>query len=206
MSISFKYIIHKVDKLINPKKYYTNNITKKIKTLTNGDKIYALMMPDLENLGPYSLMYAMDNVILTTCILRDIHFSRFENTSIISMNMIFPNINDFGILAGLSYHTTMDGQYMIHISIKGNDVYHSFEIEKYNGKLIFTTNKNTIKKYLINFSNIIKNIISKKVKCNELYKINDCALYKTTEYDYGNNYITNCKKQYAKLLNQLALL
>ena len=131
MPISFKYIIHKVDKLINPKKYYTNNVTKKIKTLINGDKLYTLYLPKFEQLRPYrwELLNIMKTVKLMTTKVICVEKNKLENTKFITMEILFEEYQD-NLFKNLYCPIYTEEGYIIRLSVEQKEVNKTIVEEK----------------------------------------------------------------------------
>jgi hypothetical protein len=205
MSISFKYIIHKVDKLINPKKYYTNNITKKIKTLTNGDKMYALYLPNIEHMSIYTSLSALTDIELTTTYVKYARNDKVGDKKLYQIVVDFDS-QYYNMVKALPY-IECGTKYTLTITIPQKDAgYYPVTLKKYDGFLILTTNKNTIKDYIKTFADTIKYRISSRLIYNEQNDNKEWIRQQQGQISYGQQYVINFKQQYAKIIHKLLLM
>ena len=210
-----KNIIKYIDKIINPQKYYINNVTKNIKKLNVGDKIYVMFIPDIEKLTTYTSLSALECVELTTCIVDYICTEKIgtsKTTTLVGLRLIFDKYYN-GILCGITYYTSRDDEsgkkYITNITLNEKIISHnSFNTKNYLGYTIFTTNKKTIKTHLKLFADTIKYRITERILYNEQHQEqeNIWSICKSNQNEYGNCHIIKYKKQYAKILQQLRLI
>jgi len=206
MSISFNKIIHKLDRIIQPQKYYTNNVTKKLNKLEKGDKVYALFIPDIKHMAISTSMSALEEVIVTACTVYDISISKMGKP-FITATFLFKSWY-YSMFSELTYHQILNMGYVISLVINGKEVEYTFIQKKYNGFLILSTNKNAIISHIKALVNIIKDRILERVMFNEEHKEqeNIWTIYQHNETEYGNYLIINYKKLYAQIMQQLILL
>lgn len=211
MSISFKHIIHKIDRAFNPRKYYTDNISKKITKLSVGDKIYAMYIPKIDKHSALYSLTALDKVELAACTVSYIQVGEISNNNrIINLKVIIKNINKYNNLYNCTHYEVLSNKDFVvtfTLSTKGiNDK--SFTMNNYSGYLIFATDKKIIKSYLKPTVDVIKYKIAARILDNEQNN-------KTEEYlwtreggqtTFGQHHIIGFKQQYAKLIQQLRLM
>lgn len=202
-----KKIIHKIDKIIQPKKYYTNNITKKIIKLNVGDKLYALSIPNMEKLSVPKSLTALDDIKLTTVSIN--YIQKVESTTIIQFIIKFEN-KDECMISRLSYMTERNNSacYLpVTLNVKRDVNDYSFNIRDYWENIIFTTDKNIIIEYIKTIANTVKCRLLANTQYNEEHKQQN---YLWTMHDnkteYGNYYIIRFKQQYAKIIHKLLLM
>ena len=211
MSISFKYIIHKVDKLINPKKYYTNNITKNIKNLEKGDTVYVVRIPDIEHMSISMSFSALEEIEMKKCILDE----KIITFKIIDLRIYVENPT-YKFINGLNYYVVGDfnghptRNYIIRFYLDTKDVHNSFIMKTTYGKILVTTDKNTIIKHINQMADVIKDRLNERLKEEEKYiadPIDDTVYYRNNyNCDYCTTALRNFKKQYANLRNQVRML
>lgn len=218
MSTLFEHIIYKVDKFINPQKYYTNNITKKIKKLNVGDKMYALYLPNIEYMSTYASLSALTDIELITTYVKYTRNDKVGNKKLYQIGVDFDS-QYYSMVNGLPYteYRTSDHlgfyrtKYTLTITIpqKDADCYTVILNKKCYGFLILTTNKNTIKDYIKRFADTIKNRISSRLIYNEQNDNKEMYIWTAQQQgqiSYGQQYAIKFKQQYAKIMHKLGNL
>lgn len=203
MYISFKKIIHGVDKLIHPQKYYTNNITKNIKNLEKGDTVYVVRIPDIEHMSIITSFSALDEIIMEKCTVDDKLITKEDKTTAIDLRIYAKNPT-YKLISGLNYygitnennHHTRD--YIIRFYFNTKDVYNSFMLKSVYGNTLVTTDKNAIIKHINQMANTIKNRLYERLEAQEENPYNFVCDYTAV--------LRNFKKQYANLRNQVRML
>ena len=203
MCISFKKIIHGVDKFIHPKKYYTNNVTKNIKNLEKGDTVYVMRIPDIEHMSISISFSALEEIIMKKCTVDDKIIIKEFKTTIIDLRIYVKNPT-YKLISGLDYyaldfngHPTRD--YIIRFYFNTKNVHNSFILKTVYGKILVTTDKNAIIKHINQMADVIKDRLYERLKEQEKYPYNyNCDCPTAT--------LRNFKKQYASLRNQVRML
>ena len=199
MYISFKKIIHGVDKLIHPQKYYTNNITKNIKNLEKGDTVYVMRIPDIEHMSISMSFSALEEIVMKKCTVYHINVQK----EFIDLRIYVEN-STYKLTNGLHYYTLRDFNNSTRDCIVGfylntKDVHNSFIVKIPYDKTLVTTDKNTIIRHINQMADVIKDRLYERLKEQEKYPYNyNCDCPTAT--------LRNFKKQYASLRNQVRML
>ena len=204
MYISFKKIIHGMDKLIHPQKYYANNITKNIKNLEKGDTVYVVRIPDIEHMSISMSFSALEEIEMKKCILDE----KIITFKIIDLRIYVENPT-YKFINGLNYYVVGDfnghptRNYIIRFYLDTKDVHNSFIMKTTYGKILVTTDKNTIIKHINQMADVIKDRLNERLKEEEKYiadPIDDTVYYRNNyNCDYCTTALRNFKKQYANV-------
>lgn len=189
-----------MNKLIHPKKYYTNNVTKNIKNLEKGDTVYVMRMPDIEHMSISISFSALEEIIMKKCIVDE---ELKTTTTTIDLRIYVKNPT-YMFISGLDYYTVGDfghptRDYIIRFYLQAKDVYNSFIVKTACGKILVTTDKNAIIRHINQMADVIKDRLYERLKEQEKYPYN-------YDWDCKTARLRNFKKQYANLRNQLRLL
>ena len=204
-----------MDKLIHPKKYYTNNVTKNIKELEKGDTVYVMRIPDIEHMSISMSFSALEEIIMKKCTVDDKTISKEFKTTAIDLRIYvknptykFTNGLNYYRLGDLNGHPTRD--YIISFYLNTKDVHNSFIVKTAYGKILVTTDKNAIIRHINQMTNVIKDRLYERLKEQEKYLsglIDDTMYYRDCECECECTAILkNFKKQYASLRNQVRML
>ena len=210
MPISFKHIIYKIDRTLNPRKYYTDNISKKITKLNVGDKIYAMYIPKIDTHSTLYSLTALGRVELAACTVSYIQIDKIRNSHIINLKVRIKNINKYNNLYNCTYYEVLSNKDFVvsfTLSTKGiNDK--SFTMDNYSGYLILATDKKIIKSHLKPIVDVIKYRITARILDNEQNNKTEEHLWTREggQTTYGQHHIIGFKQQYAKLIQQLRLM
>lgn len=175
MYISFKKIIHGVDKLIHPQKYYANNVTKNIKNLEKGDTVYVIRIPDIEHMSILTSFSALEEIIMKKCTTDEKIISKEFKS--IDLRVCVKNPT-YKLLNGLNYYKVgaFDGHpthdYIIRLYLNTKDVHNSFNsfiVKTAYGKILVTTDKNDIIKHINQMADVIKDRLYEHLKEQEKY-------------------------------------
>lgn len=164
-------LIYKIDKWINPNKYGLNYISKPIKSLQQNDKLYVMFLPNITLYEDIELTLTLEFIELTSVNVDFIY--HYYNTGIIRMALHvkepFEEVKN--ILRGTTSVTHLNGTSTLDVlaEITKRKSF-TTTLNTYNGKLIFTTDKNDIVYFVKNYAQQIKNIIKQKTNTNNIEK------------------------------------
>jgi len=197
-------IIKKIHRFLFPSKYYVNNVTKPLNDLEKGDKLYVMHVPDLDKKPIATSLTALDEVELEIATV-DLPTAKKFKTSYL---VVMLNKINYRLLSGIHYEVPTVNQPVMELKLYRKDRTNTLYINKYNGILIVTTDKNVLAKIIKQMATVIGQRINERVKEKEKYKQEIYGIYnwEGMEMNYTYSLITNLKKTYSKLHNKLLLM
>ena len=197
--IKLNRLITKIDKFIHPIKYQQNHITKPIKQLCVGDKLYALKIPRLDAMATYDKTNAMEYVKLTTCEIYSITKHENRKDKKINAELIF---HDRGIaesfIDGWSWLANMPEGVATSVVIKIlSNSSQTFTFDFYDKTIIYTTDKNRIKQELKRFTCTIKKFIKNDIE-NRLKDRNKYYYYNIEKVSFEEMILASAQENIIK--------
>ena len=206
-------IIKKLDRFINPSKYYRNDSVKPIDKLCNGDKLYILVIPNLEHIPIHGRVDALKSVLVTSCEILGVLQDKRHFDAIMLFDKRYDELIRTHYFGERDYEILSTKQMALKMSFtkpKNETKTKTLQLDN-NDKIIYlTTDKNVIINHLKSFFNAVKICVLYSVKEREglVQKLTPTVyegpiLTKEELLEMNAEHIARFKQQYNKIIYKL---